>query len=246
MAPPVPVECRHDAAAARGYAREVVLSYAGIWGAFAAVASGIAPPAVLVVGAVLLSRAMTPFHEYYHAPIARPPFIMRLIPVVLSPFSGGLSEQRFLHFQHHRYLGNPRLDPDDPVIHGSIVAALWRCAFQPERALWFSLVRGRMSRLDAAEATLRALLFVGVAWALGWGFLWYWVPARLLWLGNYLGFARLLHMSPPHLPWPLRVFYIPLLLGSRWLPVYTEHEVHHRLPVVRAEHLHRFRDAEAL
>ncbi len=245
MAQPVPIEYRHTDDAVRGYARTVVLSYAGMWGAFAAVALGFAPHATLLVGAVLLSRAMTPFHEYYHAPIARVPFVMRLIPVVLSPFSAGLHEQRFLHFQHHRYLGDAQRDPDHLLIHGPIPIALWRCWWQPERALWISLVRKRLSRQDVAEVVLRALLFGAVAWALGWAFLWYLIPARLLWMGNYFGFARFLHMSPPFLPWLLRAVYIPTLLGSRWLSVYTEHEVHHRLPVVRAEHLHRFRDAEA-
>lgn len=238
---PVPDEYLRDDASARACARPVLLAYACVWGGLAAVALGLLPAWTLPAAAVMLSRAMTPFHEYYHTPMSRFPFWIRIIPVFLSPVMGGLREQRYLHFCHHRYLGDPARDPDHPIIHASLAVALLRSFAQPEHALWFSLIRRRLSRIDRAEALLRALLFALAVAALGPAFLFYLIPARLLWTFNYLAFSRMLHRAPLRIPWLGRAFYIPVLLGARWLPVFEEHDAHHRLPLVRAEHLRRFR-----
>lgn len=227
-----------DAAAARAYARPVALAYGWLWVNVAAVALELAPPCTLLIAAALLSRAMTPFHEYYHSPLPRVPLWIRLIPVPLSPFMGGLKEHRAQHFAHHRYLGDPTRDPDHAIIHGPWLGALGRSFLQPERALGFALRHHGLNREAATEALVRALLFVGAVGLLGPRLLWFWIPARLLWTLNYLAFSRLLHQTPPHLPWIGRHLYIPLLLGGRFLPVFLHHQAHHREPRVRLEHLH--------
>lgn len=228
-----------DAAAAREYARVVLVAYAGLWGGVATVAAGLLPPCCLLIAAILLSRAMTPYHEYYHTPLARVPLWIRLTPVLLSPLMGGLKEQRAQHFAHHRYLDDPQRDPDYAIIHGPLLGAVLRCFLQPEGALWYALRRGRVTWECAAEALLRAALLAAVAWLLGPRLLWYWLPARLLWTANYLAFSRLLHQEPLRLPWLGVHLYVPLLLGRRFLPVFLEHQAHHRDARVRPEHLHR-------
>jgi hypothetical protein len=189
----------------------------------------------------MLSRAMTPFHEYYHAPLRRHPLLMRLVPVLISPFMGGLVELRYAHFFHHRFLGDARRDPDHLIIRGSLRVAVVLSFFQPERSLWFSLARRRVSGPRIVDVLVRAILFAAIVAVLRERFLWYWIPARLLWAANYLAFSRLLHRTPLVIPRLAEIVYVPLLLGSRWMPVFREHEVHHRLPLVAAEHLARFR-----
>lgn len=232
--------CR-NAQVAPSYARPVLVAYGALFVSLALVYLRWIPPVLLILPALLLSRAMTPFHEYYHTPLPTIPLSMRLIPALLSPWMGGLYEQRFVHFQHHRHLGDNDRDPDHRIIHGSFVTALLLSFFQPERSLFHFMRQGRPSQRQFAEAALRSVLFVVATAALGKAFLCYLVPARILWMINYLAFSRMLHQEPLQIPYLAKIFYIPVFLGSRWLPVYTEHEVHHRFPLLRVEYLAQFR-----
>jgi fatty acid desaturase len=205
---------------------------------------GMLPPWTLVLSApVLIVRWMIATHELFHLSTQdQVDPVTRLMPLMLTPLSLGYKEFLTIHRGHHQHMATPE-DPEYFQINGSPAWGFLNALTAPEQAFFRWLDRERPDAELMLGATLRCALFVGLVWASGPVFLWYWLPTRLAFGMAYFVFFYVEHrrgeayaVYPMPLPPWLRALF-GFVFGQEAMLATTHHDMHHRYPRVSAFHL---------
>lgn len=166
-------------------------------------------------------HSRTHFKEHY-------PLVEELLPLVMSPLSVGLNEQRNVHRRHHAFLGT-HADPDWLFYNANPVPAVILCFFHPE--ITFCREWQRLSPRGLSGACFRLALFTVLLLVAGTNFLlWYLLPLRVLFGIAQFIFTWMLHHRQAertiniHLP----PCFTPLI-GSVGMKELGAHATHHRV-----------------
>lgn len=229
-------------------ARRLILTiwicYALLYGQFALALAGALPLwSMALTAPVWVVRWMLATHELLHlrSEYQLDP-VVRLQPLLLTPFSLGYKEFLSDHRGHHRHMATPA-DPEYYQLRGSKLCGFLNAMSAPEQSFLRWLGREKLDRELWLGAAVRCGLFAALAWVSGWRFLWYWIPVRIAFGLSYFAFFYALHrrgteygvyaLSLP--PWGARLFR--LLFGREALLATCHHDAHHRQPRVSAYHL---------
>lgn len=230
-----------------------------IWVALAVAMLGWAPLAALApVIVVCYLRGALLTHELMH--VRRPEQVawpLRMMMLFETPFGLGYREHQDIHLRHHRGPAEPG-DPELFQIRGGSARAFLAALASPELAAirWVS-ERGIGPGLRR-EATVRALVMLGLAALRPSVFFGYWVVLRITVGVSSFMFHHALHYRrlgrpdglgrerdhgrgeygtfPLRLPRPLDAA-LRLVLGSHLAAVLCEHDAHHAWSQVKAERL---------
>ncbi len=183
--------------------------------------------ALSCVLALLFSRWAFSIHSRTHFK-GHYPLIEELMPLVMSPLSVGLNEQRQVHQRHHAALGSPN-DPDWLFYSANPFTAVLLCCFHPE--ITFCREFKWLSPRALSGAVFRLVLFTVLLLVAGNNFLlWYLCPLRILfgiaqfiftWMLHHRHDKRTidLHLSPCFMP----------IIGTVGLKELRAHAAHHRV-----------------
>lgn len=221
--------------------RNALLCYVLLYGHFLACLGGFLPAWTLTLTApVLVMRWLIATHELFH--LRRHDqvgLVTRLMPLMLSPLTLGYKEFLAIHRGHHQYMAT-RDDPEYFQIRGRPITGFLNALTAPEQAFlrWTVRQPGDMELLIGAGA--RLFLFIGMAWAGGEAFLWYWLPTRLAFGVAYFVFFYCVHRRGPEYgvyPLPLTELQrsaFTVLFGREAMLATCHHDAHHCHPRVSA------------
>jgi len=192
--------------------------------------------ALAVVVPLVYVRLALALHEMMHThPPARLGAFFRLAVLLETPWTLGYREHRVLHLRHHRFSAGPG-DPELELISACPRRAFWLAMLVPERSV-LSWVREKGLRAALGPGhTLRAVLFLSIAWMAPAAFAVYWVMLRLSIGVSGFCFHHLLHARPGR----LGTFALPggarALRWGRWffgrrpMLILQRHRSHHLWP----------------
>lgn len=219
-----------------------------IWVSLAVAMAGWASIAVLApVIVVCYLRGALLTHELMH--VWRPEQVawpLRMMMLFETPLGLGYREHQDIHLRHHRRPATPG-DPELFQIRGGSGRALLAAMASPELAAARWVAEHGIGASLWREATIRALVMLGLVALRPSVFLAYWVVLRLTvgW-ANFM-FHHVLHHRrrgsashygtfPLRLPGPLDAA-LRVALGSALAAVLCEHDAHHAWSQVKAERL---------
>lgn len=234
---------------ARRYQRHAVAYMSAIWASLGLAMLGWASIAVLwPVIAVCYVRGALLTHELMH--VRRPEQVawpLRMMMLLETPLGLGYREHQDIHLEHHRRPATPR-DPEFFQIRGGSARAFAAAMASPELAAMRWVARRGIGPGLRREATVRALVMLGLAALHPAVFGAYWVVLRLTVGASNFMFHHVLHYRggvrsrgeygtfPLRLPRPLDAA-LRVVLGSSLAAVLCEHDAHHAWPQVKAERL---------
>jgi fatty acid desaturase len=200
------------------------------------------PSPLLALGLIFPVRMYLALHELMHAPVKRVNPVVLYLMAFGSFSPANFRMQRHSHLNHHRFVNDPRRDPDHPrADQPSFAAAFVRNLAQTEETAiyYFRTVGIRAS--DVAIMILNAATTGGMFYLFGWGFLWFFIPFRIATTIAYTQFSYLLHkgpgralstydgFQPPLWPSALGRFTVWLTLGGEhFLNGMRYHRIHHQ------------------
>lgn len=198
---------------------------------------------------ILVPRWMIAVHELFHLRTEREvDGVTRLLPFLFTFLCLGYRELLANHRSHHRHMSTPA-DAEYYQLRGSKLRGLLNAFSSPEQ-LWFRWIAQHGIDRELLRHTLvRLALFLGLIWACGATFLWYWIPARIAFGASYFTFFYCLHrrgaefgVYPLAIPRPLRGA-AKLIWGRDVVEATLHHDIHHVQPRIAAQHLCRSRVA---
>jgi fatty acid desaturase len=234
----------------RRYERAGVAYMTSIWLALAVAMLGWASLAVLApVIVVCYLRGALLTHELMH--VRRPEQVawpLRMMMLFDTPFGLGYREHQDIHLRHHQRPALPG-DPELFQIRGGSARAFLAALASPELAAIRWVGEHGIGPDLRREATMRALVMLGLATLRPSTFLAYWLLLRItVGAANFM-FHRALHYRgardsgrgeygtfPLRLPRPLDAA-LRVVLGSHLAAVLCEHDAHHAWSQVKAERL---------
>jgi hypothetical protein len=241
----------------RRYERAGVAYMTSIWLALAVAMLGWAPIGLLApVIVVCYLRGALLTHELMH--VRRPEQVawpLRMMMVFDTPFGLGYREHQDIHLRHHQRPAMPG-DPELFQIRGGSLRAFLAALASPELAAIRWVGEHGIGPGLRREATLRALVMLGLAALRPSTFLGYWVVLRITVGVSNFAFHHALHYRrhgrrliggpaggrgeygtfPLRLPRPLDAV-LRVVLGSPLAAVLCEHDAHHAWSQVKAERL---------
>ena len=207
---------------------------------FAAVAGLLPAWSLLLTIPVLVPRWMIAVHELFHLRSRHEVnTVTRLLPFLFTFLSVGYRELLVNHRRHHRHMATPQ-DAEYFQLRGSRLTGLLNAFSAPEQ-IWFRWVTEHGIDGELARATfLRLALFLALIGSTGTVFLWYWVPARLVFGLSYFIFFYCLHRRGEHygvypllLPRALQRA-ATLVWGRDVVEATLHHDIHHAQPRIAA------------
>jgi fatty acid desaturase len=229
---------------ARRLIATIWICYLLLYGQFALALAGLLPLwSMAVTAPIWIVRWLLATHELLHlrSEYQLDP-ILRLQPLLLTPFSLGYKEFLSYHRGHHRHMATPA-DPEFYQLRGNKLCGLLNAMSAPEQSFLRWLRREKIDRELVLGTTLRCGLFFALLWFSGWNFLWYWIPVRVAFGLSYFAFFYVLHRRGEEygvyaldLPaWGARLF--GFLFGREALLATCHHDAHHHQPRVSAYRL---------
>lgn len=157
----------------------------------------------------------------------RYPLMEELMPLVMSPISVGLNEQRSVHRRHHAALGGAS-DPDWLFYNAHPLVSILLCCLHPE--ITFCRALKHLSPRAWYGACFRLVWFTVLLLIGGTNFLlWYLLPLRVLFGGAQFVFTWMLHHREDErtIDLALPPYFTPLVgkVGMREL---GSHAIHHK------------------
>lgn len=202
------------------------------------------PMWTFVIGVIVyIPRWMICLHEMQHhfTPKTINP-ITRLNLLSLTPLQLGFVEMRDIHMRHHAHPAKPQ-DPEYYHIKGHWLAGWINVMFSPEISTYHWLKKKKMDDEFKRGVSIRFILFVSLAFAFGWSFLWYLIPVRLAYGSCLYFFSYGLHRKNGDygtfaIEYPLWLKIIAsLVYGEKLLQSVSEHDIHHDYPTIPGQYL---------
>lgn len=211
--------------------------------AAAAVANLLPPWIISLTVPVVVVRWILLMHDLFHLRNAsQVNFLIRLMPILLSPLSLGYREYQEIHGLHHRFMATPK-DPEFYQIQGNKLWGFLNAMTSPEQAYIRWLGRHRVTGRFLAHSLFSLVLFGTIAVLAGWGFLWYWIPLRITYGVGYFVFFYCVHRRGKefgvyslHFP-PLVERVMVWIFGREAVCEICYHPAHHAYPRVAPQYL---------
>lgn len=194
-----------------------------------------------------IARWMINLHDLMH--LLKPSdvnWLIRLHPVVLTPFSLGYKEIRDIHMRHHAYTITDN-DPDLYHIKGNFFTSFIKVTLSPEISAYHYVREKGIDTELLVGSLFRFSIFISLALILGEQFLYLLVPLRLCYGACMYSISFPLHRShgdfgtyTPHYPVWLQVF-MTFLFGREALNTLSHHDIHHDHPKITSINLPKAR-----